>query len=181
MAPSFTNLSRYDKDEPSPRVEEPAAPEPVLLRCNNCGATQRKGDWEKAMDARAKAMGSRGFVNLSASPQCLNCSSTDLVDAASPKPPPKAFPKEAEELTTQMMTAAREWEAAHTEAQGAVHLSSDEFREVSRRTGAVKDEMEKLVARLIAEARAKNILDDVLSLLQEKGARAALYIVDHYL
>ena len=86
-----------------------------------------------------------------------------------------------EAVGMQIMTAAYRWETAHAEAQAAVSCSSDQFREVSRRTGTVKEEMEKLVERLLGEARNKKILDDVLLLLQKKGARAALYIVDHYL
>lgn len=35
-----------------------------MLRCKVCGHTQGKGDWEKAMDAQAKRMGMRGFVNM---------------------------------------------------------------------------------------------------------------------
>ena len=49
-----------------------------MLRCRNCGHLQKDGDWEDMMDRRVKAMGSRGFRNISASPQCLKCGSTDL-------------------------------------------------------------------------------------------------------
>jgi len=48
------------------------------LRCEVCGNIQLYGDWEKAMDAQAKAMGSRGFVNIGAEPQCFKCGSGEL-------------------------------------------------------------------------------------------------------
>ena len=62
------------------------------LRCGNCGHVQKDGAWEKEMDRRAKAMGSR-FVNLSASPQCLSCGSTDLHDPSSATREPEPDPK----------------------------------------------------------------------------------------
>ena len=55
------------------------------LRCRNCGHLQDKGDWEAEMETRARASGARGFVNLSASPQCLKCTSSDLVDVSQPQ------------------------------------------------------------------------------------------------
>lgn len=51
------------------------------LKCRNCGHVQRKGDCEDEMDRRAKAMGSSGFVNINARPQCLGCGGTDLAAA----------------------------------------------------------------------------------------------------
>lgn len=48
------------------------------LTCRNCGHVQRDGEWERETDKRTKAQGMTGFVNLSASPQCLSCGSTDL-------------------------------------------------------------------------------------------------------
>ena len=55
-----------------------------MLRCKVCGHTQRNGDWEKAMDAQAKAMGARGFVNIGAEPQCLKCGARELIDLSRP-------------------------------------------------------------------------------------------------
>ena len=43
------------------------------VTCPACGHVQREGDWEREMDKRAKAQGMKGFVNLSAPPQCLKC------------------------------------------------------------------------------------------------------------
>jgi hypothetical protein len=48
------------------------------LRCKSCGHVQEKGDWEAAMDRQAKAMGSAGFHNISARPQCISCGGTSL-------------------------------------------------------------------------------------------------------
>jgi hypothetical protein len=48
------------------------------FRCKSCGHIQEEGDWEDAMNRQAKAMGSKGFVNISAEPQCLNCGVTQL-------------------------------------------------------------------------------------------------------
>lgn len=63
------------------------------LKCDACGHTQGAGDWEKAMDAQAKATGSKGFVNLSASPQCLGCGSTDLRDPSKRPSEPEPDPR----------------------------------------------------------------------------------------
>lgn len=52
------------------------------LKCRNCGHVQKEGDWEDAMDRRAKEMGSGGFVNINARPQCLGCGSTNLESLA---------------------------------------------------------------------------------------------------
>jgi hypothetical protein len=60
-----------------------------VLKCGACGHTQGKGDWEKAMDSQAKARGATGFVNLSASPQCLACGSTDLHDPSERRTEPE--------------------------------------------------------------------------------------------
>ena len=53
-------------------------------KCNSCGSLQADGAWEKAMDAQAKATGMQGFVNIGASPECLNCGSLDLTDLQNP-------------------------------------------------------------------------------------------------
>ncbi len=53
---------------------------PKKLKCGACGHVQRRGDWEKAMNVRVKAMGSRGFINFGVPPHCLSCDSTDLRD-----------------------------------------------------------------------------------------------------
>lgn len=47
--------------------------------CSECGSVQFDREWEKMMDRRAKAMGSRGFVNISARPRCLQCNSESLI------------------------------------------------------------------------------------------------------
>ncbi|MBM3473013.1 MAG: hypothetical protein FJX75_07100 [Armatimonadetes bacterium] len=151
-----------------------------MLRCNNCGARQREGAWEDAMQARAAAAGSR-FVNLSASPECLKCGSTDLVGASSPRPQPKEAPKEVADLAGRFAAAGRKWAAAHSEEQAAVGRSSDGFRAVLARTRPIKEETERLVKTLIGEARARGVLDDVLRLLQRKGEKATLYLMDAYL
>lgn len=54
------------------------------LRCEVCGNIQLDGDWEKAMDAQAKATGSRGFINIGAEPQCLKCGSRELRNLSRP-------------------------------------------------------------------------------------------------
>lgn len=48
------------------------------LKCKACGHVQEKGAWEAAMDRQAKARGSKGFVNINAKPQCLQCGQTQL-------------------------------------------------------------------------------------------------------
>jgi len=63
------------------------------LKCGACGHVQGEGDWEKAMDAQAKASGRGGFINLSASPQCLSCGSTDLRDPSERRTEPKPDPR----------------------------------------------------------------------------------------
>ena len=72
------------------------------LRCQVCGHIQHKGDWEKAMDVQAKAMGARGFVNLGAEPQCLKCGSRELRDLSRPvsaeEEEPKFITDAAEEI-----------------------------------------------------------------------------------
>ena len=70
------------------------------LRCQVCGHIQRRGDWEKAMDAQAKAMGARGFIGLGAEPQCLKCGSRELRDISRPV--------SAEEEEPQFITDAAE-------------------------------------------------------------------------
>ncbi|MBM3302572.1 MAG: hypothetical protein FJY85_21805, partial [Deltaproteobacteria bacterium] len=55
---------------PIPSGQPPPA---KTVTCPACGHVQRKGDWEREMDKRAKAQGMKGFVNLSAPPQCLKC------------------------------------------------------------------------------------------------------------
>ena len=53
-------------------------------KCNSCGSIQLDGAWETVMDTQAKAMGAKGFVNIGADPQCLNCGSLDLIDLWNP-------------------------------------------------------------------------------------------------
>jgi len=66
-----------------------------------CGHIQRKGDWEKAMDAQAKAMGSRGFVTIgNVEAQCLSCGSRELKDPS--------HPISAENEGSEFITAAAE-------------------------------------------------------------------------
>ena len=48
------------------------------VRCKSCGNVQEEGAWEAEMDRRAKAMGSKGFVNINAKEQCLRCGKTEL-------------------------------------------------------------------------------------------------------
>ena len=62
------------------------------LTCRNCGHVQQDGAWEKEMGRRARAMGTR-FVNLSASPQCLSCGSTDLHNPLDETPEEEIDPK----------------------------------------------------------------------------------------
>ncbi|MCX6831092.1 MAG: hypothetical protein NT028_03035 [candidate division Zixibacteria bacterium] len=130
------------------------------------------------MDTRARAIGRRGFVNLSAPEECLKCGSTDLVDDSLPKRQSKEPSREVSDLGAQFAHAGKEWENAYSlglrEAQEGImtHYHSTE---------ATKKKMEKQIERLIAEARTKGVLDDVLHLLQRKGEKAALYVIDHYL
>jgi len=84
------------------------------------------------------------------------------------------------ELTDQCIAAGRKWAAAHAEAHAAASYDSDRFREVSRRTGAVKEEMERTIARLINETHTKGILDEVLRFLRKGNEQATLYVVNHY-
>ena len=49
-------------------------------KCRSCGALQKDGAWEAAMDAQAKAMGLRGWHNISAKPECVKCGSLRLID-----------------------------------------------------------------------------------------------------
>ena len=125
--PSFTNLGRYDKDTPQTDKKQADSAQHPVLRCNNCGAQQRQGDWERAMDVRARAMGSGGFVNLSAPEQCLKCGSTDLADASAPKARREESPKEVQDYAAQLVSAGSKWAAAHAKEQGAVSYSSDRF------------------------------------------------------
>ena len=154
------------------------APQRAQWRCRNCGGTQRKGDWEEAMDRRSRALYRSPFINLGASEQCLKCGSTDLVDASAPEEKPEAVPVEVKELATRFSRAGRSWQEAHDlglrEARQGVmtHYHS---------TQRTKDEMEKEIADAIREAREKGLLSPVLRLLQRRGERAALYVVDHYL
>ena len=77
----------------------------IMLRCEVCGHTQHKGDWEEAMDAQAKRMGARGFVNLGAEPQCLKCGSRELTDLSRVVPTeeePKFITDAAEEIVSIM-------------------------------------------------------------------------------
>jgi hypothetical protein len=152
-----------------------------LLRCNNCGAHQREGDWEKAMDARARAMGSSRFVNLSAPEECLKCGSTDLVDSSLPKPRSEEPSKDISDLAARFSRASREWADAHSREQGGVSLSSDEFRRLMSSTRPVKERAEKEIQKLITEARTRSILNDVIRFLQRKGERETLSLIDAYL
>lgn len=90
-----------------------------MLRCKVCGNTQRKGDWEKAMDAQAKRMGMRGFVNIGAEPQCLKCGSRELIDLSRPVPTeeePKFVTDAAEEIVRIMEPYFKSGKALGTEA-----------------------------------------------------------------
>jgi len=156
----------------------PEAADQALLRCNNCGRKQRRGDWEKEMDRRSRAKYGTEFVNLSAPEQCLKCGSTDLVDASQPRQATPAVPSEVAELAARFARAGREWEEAHTlglsEAQRGVmtHYYS---------TQQTKKEKEEEIKKLIAEARAKGVLYDVIGLLKRKGETAAVQLLDAYL
>ena len=163
------------------REEREAIESGTSLRCNNCGARQHKGEWEEAMDAHARAMGSAGFVNLSARPECLKCGSTDLVEASQPRAGTERPSEDVSTLAEGFRRAGRKWAEAHSREQQSVSLSSDGFRGVLASTRPVKEEAEKEVQRLIGEARAEGILDDVLLLLQRKGEKAALYLINGYL
>jgi len=54
-----------------------------MMKCHNCGFVQRSGDWEKAMDAKAKTLGNTGFYNINRKPECLKCGSLNLFDVNS--------------------------------------------------------------------------------------------------
>ena len=90
-----------------------------MLRCKVCGHTQRNGDWEKAMDAQAKRMGMTGFVNIGAEPQCLKCSSRELIDPSRPSPTleePKFVTDAAEEIVRIMAPYFKSGVALGTDA-----------------------------------------------------------------
>ncbi len=149
-----------------------------LLRCNNCGHKQREGDWEREMNRQSRVKYGTEFVNLSAPAQCLKCGSTDLVDASQPRQAAPAVPAEVTDLAGRFARAGREWEEAHTlglsEAQRGVmtHYYS---------TQQTKKEKEEEIKKLIAEARAKGVLYDVIGLLQRKGETAAVQLLNAYL
>lgn len=151
------------------------------VTCPNCGQVQREGDWEREMDHRTKAQGMTGFVNLSAPPQCLKCCSTIPASGSAPKRVAETPSQGPPDIAARFSDAARQWAEAHARAQSAVSMSSDDFRAVSSSTQIVKDAAEKEIGRLIGEARSKNVLDDVLRLLQERGQSGALYLIDAYL
>ena len=111
----------------------------------------------------------------------MKCGSTDLVDSSLPKPQSEEPSKDISDLAARFIHAGREWANAHSREQGGVSLSSDEFRRLMSSTRPVKERAEKEIKELIAEARTTNILDDVLRLLQRKGEKGALYLIDAYL
>ena len=172
LKPEFTNLKRYEKEPKSARP---------LLRCRNCSAQQYKGDWEKAMDERARAMGSAGFRNLSAKEQCLKCGSTDLVDAAGPEPPAEEPSQAVLDMAAQFISAARQWDGAHARALRASSMNSDDFRAVLRETNPIEERAVEEVKTLIDEARKTSQLDDVIRLLQRRGERRAVSLMGAYL
>ena len=57
------------------RTKRKQSEKTTRYQCNSCGALQADGAWEKAMTRALRAQGLREFVNLSASPECLNCGS----------------------------------------------------------------------------------------------------------
>ena len=151
------------------------------LRCGNCGNIQGEGAWEKEMDQRARAMGSSGFVNLSAPEQCLKCGSTDLTDASAPKQQSEEPSKEVSDFAAEFARLSRTWERAHTREQASVSLSSDAFRNVLSETRPIKEQVEKKIQLLLADVRSKGITDEILRLLQRKGETGALSLMDAYL
>jgi hypothetical protein len=84
------------------------------------------------------------------------------------------------QLMSQLVTAGRTWAAAKAECASAVSLDSDSFRAVSKRTGAVQEDMENNIARLVKEARTRGILGEVIRSLQSGNEQATLYLVNHF-
>ena len=78
------------------------------LRCQACGNSQRKGDWESAMNTQAKAVGARGFVNLGAEPQCLKCGSRELSDLSRPVVTEKEKPKIIKDAVAELVRLCTE-------------------------------------------------------------------------
>ncbi len=68
------------------------------LYCTKCGNTQFHGEWEKLMDEKAKALGSRGFFNISARPQCLSCGGETLLNISESKKYRRTCHKERKDL-----------------------------------------------------------------------------------
>ena len=70
-------VAKPTPSKPVPATADPpavaAATPTKTVKCPTCGHVQGERDWEREMDKRAKAQGLRGFVNLSAPPQCLKC------------------------------------------------------------------------------------------------------------
>jgi hypothetical protein len=136
-----------------------------MLRCNACGHKQREGAWEEEMDRRARAMGSRGFINLSAPEECLKCGSTDLVEASKPRTRTSPTPKNVKRIADEFVTLGREH-----------HLA------VRRIDTATSDATYREARTLTEKARKEGILYDVLADLQRRrkteDVKAALALLD---
>jgi len=149
--PKQRKAQRRASKSPRPSSAKPKRKQkPARYKCNSCGHLQADGAWEKAMDAQAKAMGRKGFVNLSASPECLNCGSTDLIDLRNPpsqkeqkqKAAVKSLPERAK-----LIELLREWERFDTRSRDdlARYGSTPETRKRHAEALNKKEQIEKKV------------------------------------
>jgi len=112
------------------------------MRCTLCGHLQTEGEWERAMDAQARARGSEGFVNLGARPQCLKCGSRELTNVS------RARPNTARDLTD--ADAERRKHAIDRAANEIVGIMEPYFRTGTWEIGAGHQKLERIGRELNA-------------------------------
>lgn len=145
-------------------------------KCNSCGHLQADGAWEKAMDAQAKAMGRKGFFNLSASPECLNCGSTDLIDLRNPPTEKKQKQKAAIKSLPErakLIELLKEWEKFDTRSRDDLERYGSTPATRKRHIAALnrKEQIEKkigIVGKKLAKDGGNDLMYQVCSSLNRR-------------
>jgi hypothetical protein len=111
------------------------------------------------MDRRARAMGSRGFVNLSAPEQCLKCGSTDLVELSRPQTRPTGDESGSDRSKAASVTRI---------ADEFVRLGKKDYAAVRSVDTASQRAAYEEARTLTEQARSNGVLYEVLANLQRR-------------